>query len=353
MQDVAVVYCRKSNESALPTDVSFDIQELEIEKYAREKGYRIGRVLKESHTGADLAGRPLIWEAIDEVRSGRAQVLLVRNYDRLARKPEHQGVILYEVEEKAGGRVEAALEPYDTNDVMQRTMRGIMAVVAEAERLNVVARMERGKTHRAGLGHLMGASNPLFGYAWADDVEGKRTAFVVDPEPAAIVRRIFALATTGHSLRRMARMFDAEGVPTPSQWAAHTGHIGRRAVGESWRPEQIRRILQDETYMGQGATYRYVRKRTKNGKSTRVVRPDGDGKRVPLNVPALVDADTWKAANAVFVTKEVEGRRPRSNLAATPCLLRRLWCTDAHQALPTARLRVHVQHEQARHLPWW
>jgi DNA invertase Pin-like site-specific DNA recombinase len=173
--DVAVVYCRKSAESALPTDVSFDIQEAECEKYAAEKGYRVGRMFKESHTGADLVGRPLIWEAIDEVKSGRAQVLLVRNYDRLARSQDHQGVIVFEVEEKAGERVEAALEPYDPSDMAQRMMRSMMGIVAEAERLNAVARMERGKRYRAERGELPGASNPLLGYAWADDIEGERT----------------------------------------------------------------------------------------------------------------------------------------------------------------------------------
>jgi DNA invertase Pin-like site-specific DNA recombinase len=306
--DVAVVYCRKSAESALATDVSFDNQETDCAKYGAEKGYRIGRVLKESHSGADLAGRPLIWEAIEEVRSGRAQVLLVRNYDRLARKPEHQGVILYEVEEKAGGRVESALEPYDAHDVMQRTMRGIMAVVAEAERLNAVARMERGKRYRAERGELMGSSNPLFGYAWADDVEGERTTYLVDTDTGPIVVRIFTLATTGHSLRGIARLLNAEKVLTPSQWNERKGHIGRRRVGTEWEAEMVARVIRERSYTGDGAAYRYQQVRTKGGKKTAVLRPEGGA--IPLKVPALVSLEVFNAANSAVGTKDTNGRPP-------------------------------------------
>jgi len=307
--DVAVIYCRKSAESALATDVSFDNQQTDCEKYASEKGYRVGRVLKESHSGADLVGRPLIWEAIDDIQKGRANVLLVRNYDRLARKPEHQGVILYEVEEKAGARVEAALEQYDPSDTMARTMRAMMGVVAEAERLNAVARMERGKRYRAERGELPGMSNPLFGYAWADDIEGERTTYIVDTVTGPIVVRIFNLATTGHSLRAIARLLNAEKVPTPSQWAEHTGHLGRRRVGESWEAEQVRRVIQEKTYTGDGAAYRYQQGKSKNGKKTAVLRPEGDAKRVPLKVPALVSLADYDAANAA-IARSPNGRPP-------------------------------------------
>lgn len=107
----AVIYCRKSEEWKDRNDVSFEDQENDTRQYAEQRGYQVVKSYRESHSGADLRNRALIWEAMDDIRAGRADILLVRNYDRLARKPEHQGVILYEVEEVAHGRVEARWNP--------------------------------------------------------------------------------------------------------------------------------------------------------------------------------------------------------------------------------------------------
>jgi hypothetical protein len=215
---------------------------------------------------------------------------------------------LYEVEEKYGGRVEAALEPIDRQDVMARTTRGILAVVAEAERLNAVARMERGKRRRAERGYLMGAPNPLYGYRWLDDEPGKRTAYIEDTEAAPVVRRIFSLAKAGMSLRAIARLLNAEKVPTRAAMAAYRGHNGRHHVGQVWRPEMVRRILNDRTYIGEATAYRWHR--VQRGTTTlRALRPVDDILSVSLNVPPLIDEETFTVAQQTIQRQE-KGRPP-------------------------------------------
>jgi DNA invertase Pin-like site-specific DNA recombinase len=304
----AVVYSRKSEEHKLATDVSFDDQESDVLKYAAEKGYNVVAKYRESHSGADLLNRPLIWQAIADIQAGRASVLLVRNYDRLSRKPEHEGVILYEIEDKAGGRVEAALEPIDPQDQMARMTRHLLAIVADGERQKAVARMENGKRHRVERGYLPGASNPKFGYVWDDDEPGKRTTYKEDTETAPTVRRIFHLAVQGQSLRSIANILTADHEPTPSQIAESRGQSGRHTVGERWRAGAVRRILTDRAYIGELDANKYKRVRSKTGKTGHVLTPEGQ--RVRLSVPAIVDRDTFNLVQSMVSKSDKTGRPP-------------------------------------------
>lgn len=343
----AVIYCRESQLSKLPTDVIFDDQELSCRDYAKENGYQVFKVYRESHSGADLLNRPLIWEAIDDVRRGDAQTILVRNFDRLARKPEHQAVILYEVEQKYRGRVESALEKVDQEDNTQsQTMRNVLAVVAESERLNAVARMERGKMRRAERGSLMGAGHPRFGYAWLDDEPGKRTAYVIDPETGPIVQRIFQLAASGQSLRAISRLLNAEGIPTPAQWHAKNGHLGRAPVGRHWVPEQLSRIIYDRTYTGEGVAFKRQNTKKNNGKYAVTIRPDDDPKRITLSVPALVSVETFDAVGRTIHGRDSTGRPPVDREATW--LRKHVWCGVCGHRMHVGWSQNHYRYQCSR-----
>jgi DNA invertase Pin-like site-specific DNA recombinase len=304
-----VIYCRKSDPSATSDDESFENQEDASRAYAQQRGYSVFKVYREAHSGADLVNRPLIWEAMADIKSGAAQVLVVRHYDRLSRDAQHSAVIEYMIE-KDGGRVEAALEPVDPNDINAMMLKGFKRIVAQAERLGAVARMERGKVRRAERGDLMASASPLFGYRWADDEPGKRTAYIPDTDTSLIVVRIFNLAIAGNSLRAIARLLNAEGVLTPSQWNGQNGRLGRHREGSGWSPEQVRRVIADRTYTGEATAYRWQRVKSKNGKRSMAPRPADDSKRINLSVPALVDTATFDAANTAVQAREANGRPP-------------------------------------------
>jgi DNA invertase Pin-like site-specific DNA recombinase len=339
----AVIYCRKSDPNATSDDESFENQEDAGRAYTQQKGYSVYKVYRESHSGADLVNRPLIWEAMADIKSGAAQVLVVRHYDRLSRDAQHSAVIEYMVE-KDGGRVEAALEPVDPNDINAMMLKGFKRIVAQAERLNAVARMERGKERRAERGELMASPNPLFGYAWADDEPGKRTAYIPDPETSPLVVRIFRLAMAGQSLRAIARLFNDEGVPMRSQFVKRNGHGGRQRVGvKGWTPEQVRRVVSDRTYTGEATAYRWQRAKSKNGTVTYSPRPADDGKRISLSVPALVDVATFDAANTAVQARETNGRPPLDQEATW--LRLHVYC-----GVCGARMQIRALRDRSEHL---
>jgi DNA invertase Pin-like site-specific DNA recombinase len=253
-----------------------------------------------------LQGRKLIWDAIDDIKHGRASVILVYAFDRLSRDVTDRAVIKYEVEKKYGGQLLSATEAKDDGP-LGPVVETMLAAVAQMERANIVRRMERGKRDRAARGQLSAAPNPKYGYRWVDDTPGQRTIYAMDETTAAIVRRIFDWAVEGKPTRWIARQLSQEGIPTPSTVAANNAHTGRRIIGKFWSPEAVRRILNDDTYTGQGAAYRWERtKRHEKDKTTGIMRArvriqlrDGsDTMRVVLpstTWPAIIDPATFAA----------------------------------------------------------
>jgi DNA invertase Pin-like site-specific DNA recombinase len=183
-----------------------------------------------------------MWECIDDVKFGRANVILVWEYARLGRNSTERAVIKYEVETKYGGKILSATQVIDDGP-MAGIVEAVMAATDELERNNVVARMERGKRYRASQGKLCAAPFARYGYRFVDDRPGQRTAYAVDETTGPVVKRIFAWGAEGKPTRWIARQLSAEGIPAPTQHSASRGRIGTRKISPHWHYEAVRRIL--------------------------------------------------------------------------------------------------------------
>lgn len=108
---------------------------------------------------------------------------------------------------------------------------------------------------------------PVFGYKMHPSEKNK---IVIDEGAAPVVRRIFNWALSGMSCRQIACRLNQEGVPTPAIYAGLTVAKPGPYAG-LWSGEQISRMLQNETYIGnmvQG------RRRKINYKSKKFLRMD-------------------------------------------------------------------------------
>ena len=110
------------------------------------------------------------------------------------------------------------------------------------------------KTHRSVEGRALQEFHPggrCFGYRSIPIEDATRTdsygrpqilgvKLEVHPQPAAIVRRIFADYGAGDSIKTIAKKLNAEGVTSPAP------HSGRR--NPSWAPSAISVMLHNERY---------------------------------------------------------------------------------------------------------
>jgi site-specific DNA recombinase len=331
----AVIYCRVSDPSNQDTARELEQQEQACRAYAAEHGISVLRAVRDSYTGTELVARMKLWEAIDDIKHGRADTILVYAYDRISRGGiADTSAIRFEVERKYRGQLLSATEPVPDGP-MGELVQSIYASMAANDRINIVRKFARGKRYRAAQGHLSAAPHPMYGYRWADDEPGKRTRYVVDEDSAAVVRRIFAWAAEGQPLRWIARQLNTDHVLTPSAYAARGGHGGRRTVGEYWQPETVRRMLRDKAYTGQAVAYRWVRtaeyvkdKHTGIMGKVRTLaqRAEDDTERIALpetTWPALVDMATYNAVQERMGKDGANTREGRRNLKNTEAYLLR------------------------------
>lgn len=168
--------------------------------------------------------------------------------DRFARKLR---ILMNAVEFFEENNIEflSATESIDTSTPFGKAMLGIMGVLAELERENILQRTYAGREEAINKGKLMGA-NASYGYE--KDKEGHLVIF--KPE-AEVVERIYGLFTSGGlSPQKIADLLKDEQILSPEASAIAYEKRGGRSRKTNpnyhWRAESVRSILKDEVYIG-------------------------------------------------------------------------------------------------------
>jgi site-specific DNA recombinase len=120
---------------------------------------------------------------------------------------------------------------YEGNDQQAVMLRQIHEVVAEHTRKDIITRLKKGREARARNGHLSGG-NLAYGVA------RRNGRIEIDAEEAAIVRRIFALDTNGHSKQYIADLLNEHG--------------DRQRNGKPWTGRQVGKILDRRAFYTEG-----------------------------------------------------------------------------------------------------
>ena len=174
--------------------------------------------------------RPGLTEALVLIRDGKADGLIVRDLDRLARKVTVQEAVLGEVWQRDDAAVYTASPAAeevlrdDPDDPWRTGMREIAASIRGIERGLIAKRLRDGRKAKAANGGHSTGSPP---YGWRTDepnAANPHSALVADPAEQAALARMKAMAAQGVSTREIARVLTAEGHPTKrgGQWSSPT-----------------------------------------------------------------------------------------------------------------------------------
>jgi site-specific DNA recombinase len=251
---IAVLYARVSTSAQEDNGTSLDSQEEGCRKHCLDQGLTVLAAHRDTESGAVL-DRPGLQAALDAIRNHQAGVLVAYAFDRLSRNQTHQAVILHQVEELAGAKIDLVTEKLD-DTAQGRVLRSMLGFVAEMEREKIKERTSRGKRQRDALGRPRVGSTPPYGFLWSyqQTAGSKQTkiAYIPDPDTAPIVIRIFEEVASGKSLRWVARGLIADGVKTPSQEreTGMTGGKNGRTIAQNWTRGTLQRFLHRECYRG-------------------------------------------------------------------------------------------------------
>ena len=143
-------------------------------------------------------------------------------------------------------------------------------------------------------------STPLFGYK--RDPEDKNH-WVIEPETAEIVRRIFELAATGMNPHRIAKTLQTERRITPSTYFRRSDmgnryHARRQETGDyDWHRGTVIGILNKREYLGMTVNFKTC---TPSYKAKQVQNPIEKQVVFENTHEAIVDRQAWERAHKAF-----------------------------------------------------
>jgi DNA invertase Pin-like site-specific DNA recombinase len=221
-----VGYIRCSTDRQAEEGLGLEVQEQAIREWAQAHGHELVSLTRdEGISGSNgLDTRVGLGDALEALRGGRAEGLVVYRLDRLARDLIVQETLLAEVwrmgrEVFSTSTAEQGYLQDDPHDPSRKLIRQVLGAVNEYERSMISLRLRAGRLRKAQNGGYPGGKIK-FGYKGVDGV------LVPDPKEQRTQQRIETLRSEGKTLREIAKVLNREGRKprTASVW--HPGTLG-------------------------------------------------------------------------------------------------------------------------------
>ncbi|WP_439629006.1 recombinase family protein [Gemmata sp.] len=249
---------------------------------------------------ADRTALAAFLELVRRGRIPRGSYLIVESLDRLTREHIRPALTLFLNLIEQGIRVVQLLPVETVYDDKVEPMSLMMAIM-ELSRGHSESRMKSERLGRVWSEKKKSAATagaPITRAvpAW---VRVRGNSFVLVPEKAAAVRRIFELATAGYGLGAITKKLNGEKVPA----------IGR---APKWARSYVAKILGNRSTFGEYQPHK--------GHASATRKPDGPP--VSGYFPSVVAEDVFLAAQTALTSRRNKGGRPLPQVAIFTGLLR-------------------------------
>ena len=212
------------------------------------------------------------------------QALILMDQSRLGRSLDEVPYALKRITE-AGVRVWCYLTDSELRreTATDKFMLSAMAYVDDMHREQARQRTRDAMRRKAERGHVAGGI--VYGYRNVEVRIGDRRSHVlreIHPDEAAIIRRIFQMIAEGRGYARIAKVLNAEGIPSPT--------------GRGWATSGVRACVLRELYRGR-IVYGKTQWQDRGGERVKVDTPPETWITVEAPALRIVDEALWEAAH--------------------------------------------------------
>lgn len=296
MTKKAAIYARVSTDDQADKGYSLPSQLDGCRQYIEQLGYSIVAEFKEDNSGAiPVADRTQGKRLAEMVKFREVDAVVVHQVDRLSRD-------IVDLLATVRNWLRAGVEVYALDVGKIESELDIVLVIkgwqGSDERKKIRERSMRGKRAKARTGRVVGTRAP-YGYDHIRDENGKVVNFKPFEEEAKIVQLIYQWYVYGDesgqrlSAGGIAKRLSEMRIPTPGE--TNSGYHRSRGGG-MWHTYTVLSVIERETYAG---IWRFG---VRIG-PTRNERPKEEW--IEVEVPQLVDRETWEAA------QELRGQNKR------------------------------------------
>ncbi len=199
MSTRAIAYLRVSTERQAEKGVSLDAQRAKVTAYAQLYDVELTDVIVDAGVSAKTLDRPGLNRALDLLRKGHAEALVVVKLDRLTRSVRDLGTLVDTYFANGRCALLSVSEQIDTRSAAGRLVLNVLGSVSQWEREAIGERTAAAMQHKAACGEFIGGEVP-YGYRFgADSVH-----LVVDPAEQAVLKQARIMRKAGLSLRAVA-----------------------------------------------------------------------------------------------------------------------------------------------------
>ncbi len=240
------IYFRVSSQRQASEGDSLEAQQNATRRYLESQreihGWTIDTVVeyREAGKSAKNMNRPALQRLMDDVRSGKINMVVAYKLDRISRNVR-DFLNLWDFFEQYGVTLHLLRESFDTGSSYGRLFMVMTAAFAELERENISERTLMVMLDRTERGLHNGT--PPLGYASTEKGKGKLEIVV---EKAALVRHIFNLFEETGSAGGAVRELAWQGINYP----VRTTRKGQLRGGKPFKKQQVIGILQNPVYIG-------------------------------------------------------------------------------------------------------
>ena len=209
--------------------------------------------------------RPSFQRMIADIEEKKVNMVITKDLSRLGRDYIMTGHYMERYFPEHRVRYISLLDGIDTGvDSTANDITPFRAIMNDMYAKDISKKIKSVKRDKQRKGQFIGGK-PMYGYKMHPTEKNK---IVIDEEVAPVVRRIFALALSGMSCRKIATILNEEGIPTPATYCGwKVGNPG--PYTGLWSSERISEMLKNETYIGNMVQGRSVKISYKSKKCLR------------------------------------------------------------------------------------
>ena len=292
----AALYCRLSRDDNMDSESnSIQNQRKILQKAAKDKGYTDTVFFVDDGITGTTMKRPGFQKMLTAIEAGYISAVFVKDLSRLGRNYIEVGKLTEEFFPLHDIRLVAVSDGVDS-DEGEDDFTPFKNIMNEyyAKDISKKRRIVNKMKGNAGVP----LSPPPYGYIKNPD---DPRFWLVEPEAAEVVRRIYRMALEGYGLAETAAQLAADGVVNPTYyWRSRgTSRGGSKSTVEptKWGHTTVKKILTLQEYCGDVINFKSYSKSYKMKK--RIENPE-ENRAIFLNVhEAIIDRQTWEKVQAL------------------------------------------------------
>ena len=325
---ITALYCRLSRDDGAEGESnSIANQKKLLAKYAKDHGFTNTKFyVDDGYTGTNF-NRPGFQQMLEDMEMGYISTVIVKDSSRFGRNYLEVGQYTDYYFPEHNIRFIAINDCIDS-DNGEDDFSAFRNVMNEMYAKDISRKVRSSHRLRGNAGEPL--APPPYGYV--KDPENKKK-WIIDPDAAEVVRRIFRLCIEGNGNETIARILQDDKVLVPqAYWQSKGMSRGGKKTQPNpykWCKTTIAKMLEQQEYCGDIINFKSYSKSFRN--KTRVENPKENWAIFKDVHEPIIDRETWERVQEL--TKNSKRRKPKNENVKKSIFTNLLYCGDCGHKL--------------------